>query len=186
MILAEAGFNIGDPEPVAAEEADGGRRVADGHRHLRAQRRALLLSGEEPTEVNAMMYSTPNDPRFNEVEENITFQLRFPGGILANCASSYGVGLNRYRVVKPNASAELEPALSYYRACGCASTASGAVEERVAAAASTTSAPRWTTSPSASDERASRRRRARRACSDLKIMMAIYEAARSGRTVTLA
>jgi predicted dehydrogenase len=74
---------------------------------------ARYLAGEEPVEVEAMMHSTPGDPRFTEVEENVTFQLRFPGGILANCASSYGARLNRFRVFKPGGSAELEPALSY-------------------------------------------------------------------------
>ncbi|MEJ7713976.1 MAG: hypothetical protein WKF84_30050 [Pyrinomonadaceae bacterium] len=50
-----------------------------------------------PLEVNAMEYTTPNDPRFKEVEENINFQLRFPSGVLANCVSSYGAGINRWR-----------------------------------------------------------------------------------------
>jgi predicted dehydrogenase len=58
------------------------------------------LTGEDPTEINAMMYSTPGDVRFKEVEETIKFQLRFPSGILSNCTSSYGYsGENRYRVV---------------------------------------------------------------------------------------
>jgi len=46
-------------------------------------------------EVNALMYSAPNDPRFTDVEENINFQLRFPSGILANCTSSYGYDSQR-------------------------------------------------------------------------------------------
>ena len=62
---------------------------------------ARYLSGEEPKEVNAMMYSTPGDPRFKEVEEAINFQLRFPSGILAQCTSSYGYAWqSHYRVVK--------------------------------------------------------------------------------------
>jgi len=61
---------------------------------------ARYLSGEEPSEVSAMMYSTPGDPRFKEVEEAINFQLRFPSGILANCTSSYGYAWqSHYRVV---------------------------------------------------------------------------------------
>ena len=47
------------------------------------------------------------------VEETINFQLRFPSGVLANCVSSYGVGLNRFRVHAEKAAFELEPALSY-------------------------------------------------------------------------
>jgi len=72
------------------------------------------LTGEEPTEINAMMYTTPGDVRFREVEETINFQLRFPSGILANCTSSYGYsGQNRYRVVTTKGWFELEPATSY-------------------------------------------------------------------------
>ena len=74
---------------------------------------ARYLTGEEPVEVNAMIETTPNDPRFREVEENIVFQLRFPSGVLANCTSSYGAPLNRFRVVGTGGWAELEPALSY-------------------------------------------------------------------------
>jgi len=39
---------------------------------------ARYLSGEEPTEVNALMYSAPNDPRFTEVEENMQFPIALP------------------------------------------------------------------------------------------------------------
>ena len=85
------------PGPVAPEQAARRRRIDDGHRHLRRQRRALPV-GEEPDEVYGMEYSTPNDPRFKEVEETINFQIRFPSGVLANCVSSYGIGLNRFRV----------------------------------------------------------------------------------------
>ena len=73
---------------------------------------ARYLSGEEPTEVFGMEHSTPNDPRFTEVEETINFQMRFPSGVLANCVSSYGTNLNRFRVHAENGSFEMEPAYS--------------------------------------------------------------------------
>ncbi len=56
---------------------------------------ARFLSGEEPTEVYAQTRSTPGDPRFKEVEEQVTFTLRFPSGLVANCAASYGLHENR-------------------------------------------------------------------------------------------
>ena len=37
-----------------------------------------FLLGEEPTEVSAMIYSTPGDPRFKEVEESVIFQIALP------------------------------------------------------------------------------------------------------------
>jgi predicted dehydrogenase len=112
LIAAEAGFSIGDPTQwrLRKKMAGGGSLMDIGIYALQAAR---YLAGEEPVGVEAMMHSTPNDPRFVEVEENVTFQLRFPSGILATCASSYGAGLNRFRVFKPGGWAELEPALSY-------------------------------------------------------------------------
>ena len=112
IIAAEAGFPIGDPGQwrLKKKMAGGGSLMDIGIYALQAAR---YLAGEEPVAVEAMTHTTPNDPRFLEVEENVTFQLRFPSGILANCASSYGAGLNRFRVFKPGGWAELEPALNY-------------------------------------------------------------------------
>jgi len=112
VVLADAGFPIGDPTQwrLNKKMAGGGSMMDIGIYALNAAR---YLTGEEPVEVHAMMDTTPNDPRFKEVEENITFQLRFPSGVLANCTSSYGVPLNRFRVVGTSGWAELEPALTY-------------------------------------------------------------------------
>ncbi len=75
---------------------------------------ARYLSGEEPIEVNALMYTTPGDPRFKEVEETINFQLRFPSGVLANCTSSYGyASQSHYRVVGTEGWLEMDPATIY-------------------------------------------------------------------------
>ena len=51
---------------------------------------ARFLSGEEPSEVTAFTYQPKEDPRFLEVEESCTFMLRFPSGLVANCAAGYG------------------------------------------------------------------------------------------------
>jgi glucose-fructose oxidoreductase len=112
VVLADAGFPIGDPTQwrLNKKMAGGGSMMDIGIYALNASR---YLTGEEPVEVNAMIETTPNDPRFREVEENISFQLRFPSGVLANCTSSYGAPLNRFRVVGTGGWAELEPALSY-------------------------------------------------------------------------
>lgn len=57
---------------------------------------------------------TPGDPRFKEVEETINFQLRFPSGILANCTSSYGyASQSHYRVVGTEGWLEMDPATVY-------------------------------------------------------------------------
>jgi predicted dehydrogenase len=51
---------------------------------------ARFITGEEPVEIFATTYSSPNDPRFAEVEETVSFMLRFPSHTLANCFTSYG------------------------------------------------------------------------------------------------
>jgi predicted dehydrogenase len=113
VILADAGFNMGDPNQwrLKKDLAGGGSLMDIGIYALQAAR---YLSGEEPTQVNAMMYSTPGDLRFKEVEEAINFQLRFPSGILANCTSSYGYAWqSHYRVVKSEGWLEMDPATAY-------------------------------------------------------------------------
>ena len=51
---------------------------------------ARFMSGEEPSEVFATISSPDGDERFREVEESVSFMLRFPSGLIANCLSSYG------------------------------------------------------------------------------------------------
>lgn len=61
-----------------------------------------------------MQYSTPNDPRFAEVEEQVNFSLRFPSGFTASCFTSYSChDSKRYRVMGAQGWAELDPAFPY-------------------------------------------------------------------------
>jgi len=48
-----------------------------------------FILGQEPTEVFAYQYSTPGDPLFKEVEEMVSWQMKFPDGIIANCITNY-------------------------------------------------------------------------------------------------
>lgn len=112
VIVTDHGFNIGPNEwRLNAKLAGGGSLMDIGIYGLQAAR---YLSGEEPAEISAQTHSTPGDPRFKEVEETVVFQLRFPSGVLANCSSSYGAGgVNRYRAVGAKGWLDLEPATSY-------------------------------------------------------------------------
>ena len=90
-----------------------------------------FLLGEEPTEVSAMIHSTPGDPRFKEVEETVTFQLRFPGGVLSNNATSYGAyGCRRYRVNAEAGWFGLDPAYAYQGLQLETAHAEGMIEDR--------------------------------------------------------
>ncbi len=113
VILNDTGFKIGDPTQWRLKKAmaGGGSMMDIGIYSLQAAR---YISGEEPVEINAMIYSTPGDVRFKEVEEGVNFQLRFPSGILSNCTTSYGYsGENRFRAVTTEGWFELEPSMQY-------------------------------------------------------------------------
>lgn len=183
VIVSDHGFNIGDPTQwrLKKDLAGGGCLMDIGIYSLQATR---YITGEEPIEVNAMMYNTPGDIRFREVEETINFQLRFSSGILANCASSYGYsGQNRYRVVTTKGWFELEPATSY-TGLRMRVRRGGALEERdlpqrdhfaleMDHMSECIMTDREPLTPGEEGWR------------DLKIMMAIYEAARTGKTIKL-
>jgi predicted dehydrogenase len=112
-IITNAGWRVTNPDQwrLKKDLAGGGSLMDIG---IYALNGARYLSGEEPTEINAMSYTEPNDPRFKEVEENIYFQMRFPSGALANCTSSYGYfHTSHFRVIGTKGWLEMDPATWY-------------------------------------------------------------------------
>ena len=82
--------NQGDPEQWRLRKAlAGGGALPDIGLYCLNAARATI--GEEPVEIEAQMHSTPNDPRFREVEEAVTWLMRFPSGALANLSTHYGI-----------------------------------------------------------------------------------------------
>ncbi len=70
--------------------------------------------GEEPTEVSAYIHSTPNDPRFTEVEEQVNWLMRFPSGVQASCSTSYGHHDDKnYKVMADTGWIKMDPAFPY-------------------------------------------------------------------------
>jgi predicted dehydrogenase len=185
ILLTEAGFNIGDPTQWRLKKsmAGGGSLMDIGIYALNAAR---YISGEEPTEVNAMLYSTPNDPRFKEVEETVLFQLRFPSGIIASCTSSYGASTrSHFRALCPQGYFELDPAMGYTGArLRVSSNKESSIEERMLQPVDHFAAEmdhmsdcvQQNKTPLTPGEEGLR---------DLTIMQAIYQAAATGQTVKL-
>jgi len=183
VILANNGWRITDPDQwrLKKDLAGGGSMMDIGIYALQAAR---YLSGEEPTEINALIYTTPNDPRFKEVEENINFQLRFPSGILANCTSSYGYdSQSHYRVVGTKGWLEMEPA-TVYRGLRMRVHHDGVTEERSLPVLDhfalemdhMSECVMQDKEPLTPGEEGLR---------DLEIIMAVYSAAKTGKTVKL-
>ncbi|UMM09573.1 Gfo/Idh/MocA family oxidoreductase [Gluconobacter frateurii] len=69
-------------------ELAGGGALPDIGLYCLNGTRAVL--GEEPESLFAQMISPPNDPRYKDLDETFSFMLRFPSGVIANCATSYG------------------------------------------------------------------------------------------------
>ena len=180
--LIEAGFGgrMGNPNAWRFNKklAGGGCLMDMGIYALQATR---YLSGEEPVEVSGI--TTVTDPeRFKEIEESIVWELKFPSGLIANCASTYNFfGMQRFTAYGGDGWFELNPAFNYRGIRGSRSDGQ-AIEfpqiDQFAAEmddfAQCILENRPTRVPGEEGLR------------DVKIMMAIYEAARSGRTVSLA
>ncbi len=62
----------------------------------------------------AATVSPPDDPRFAEVEETVSFTLRFPSGFIANCFTSYGAREDKHqRLLFAQATVDMPNAYAY-------------------------------------------------------------------------
>ncbi|MGA2777450.1 MAG: Gfo/Idh/MocA family oxidoreductase [Steroidobacteraceae bacterium] len=178
MIDAHFGFNI--PAGVWRLNralAGGGPLMDVGIYALQATR---YLTGEEPAWLSAT--TTQGDPaRFSEVEESIIWQAKFPGGAVSHCGSSYNASPIGYlRAIAERGWFALDPAFNYdgihgMRSDGKAidpqSTDQFAVE--MDDFAQCILDQRATKVPGEEGLR------------DVRIMMALYESARSGRPIVV-
>ena len=72
------------------------------------------LTGEEPSEIKAFSSVIDHDGRFDTVEENVSWTMKFPSGAVACCNTSYGANMNGfYRVHGSLGFLYAEPAFPY-------------------------------------------------------------------------
>ena len=152
---------------------------------------ARYLSGEEPVEVFARATSTPHDPRFDEVEEQLDFILKFPSGFVASVTSSYGFhDSKRYRLMGTNAWAELDPAFPYHgQTMRFGHKAKGASEELIETRqleAKNQFALELDHLASCIDNDRVPHTPGEEGMQDLRVSTALYESAHTGRPVELA
>src|SRR6201987_2613993 len=88
------GFNIAPGEWGLSKTRAGGGPLYDvGISSLNACR---YLTGEEPDHIAAYASVIDHDGRFKEVEENVSWTMHFPSGIVASCATTYGANMDGY------------------------------------------------------------------------------------------
>ncbi|WP_288426300.1 Gfo/Idh/MocA family oxidoreductase [uncultured Spirosoma sp.] len=112
-IIANNGQNSDNPKHWRFNKAlAGGGSLPDVGLYCLNTIRFVLA--EEPTEVSAMIHSTPGDPRFTEVEEQVNWLMKFPSGVQASCATSYGHHDEKsYRVLADTGWIKMDPAFPY-------------------------------------------------------------------------
>jgi predicted dehydrogenase len=181
LIEAAHGFAIGDPTQWRLNRAlAGGGPLMDVG--IYAIQSAEMLAGQYPVAVTGMTTTTSDPVKFKDVEESMTFELKFANGIAASCTTTYKVnGLDRTTAFAEQGSFGLTPAFDYYRLKGWRSDGKSleAPEVNQFAAEMDDFADcilhnRPTRVPGEMGLR------------DVQTMMALYESARTGRTVALA
>ena len=139
---------------------------------------AIYTMGELPESLTART-ETNNTRLFDDVEETIYWELQFPGGAIAKGESSYSQDANFHRAEAENGWFRLQPAYSYSGING--ETSEGPMDFpqvnqqtlQMDAFADCILNDKETRVPGEMGKR------------DVKILMAMYEAAESGQRVTL-
>ncbi|HZP06726.1 MAG TPA: Gfo/Idh/MocA family oxidoreductase [Terracidiphilus sp.] len=111
-ISSSFGFNIAPGEWRLSKKLAGGGPLYDvGIYSLNACR---YLTGEEPAGLQAFASTIDHDGRFNEVEENVSWTMHFPSGIVASCATTYGANMAGYfKVYGSKGWLQIDPAFNY-------------------------------------------------------------------------
>jgi predicted dehydrogenase len=178
LIEASFGFRIGDPNQWRLKHslAGGGALMDVG---IYALQGARYVSGEEPIEITAT--ETKTDPvKFKEVDESIFWSMRFPSGLIANCGTTYLIGgMNRLWAGAENGWFQLDPAYSYGGLKGRTSKAELDLPQVDHFAAEMDDFAECILSGRKSKVAGEEGLR------DVKIMTAIYQSIREGKTVKL-
>lgn len=106
------GFNIAPGEWRLSRKLAGGGPLFDvGIYSLNACR---YLTGEEPEHISAYASVIDHDGRFSEVEENVSWTMKFPSGIVACCNTTYGAPMDGFfRVHGSKGWIKADPAFNY-------------------------------------------------------------------------
>lgn len=140
---------------------------------------ALYSAGVNPVRVSAKEGPKTDTDKFAEVEQSIDFQLEFPGGAIASCRTAYVGKANRLRVEAQKGWYELEPAFEYVGIKGKTTQGSMGLEN----------VPQQTLQMDDFADCVLHNKPTRvpgeMGLRDVKILMAIYEAARNAKPVNL-
>ncbi len=145
---------------------------------------ARYLFKDEPTHVTAVSASG-QDPRFLQVDEMTSVILKFPGGRLANFTSSLGaVDTSSYEVIGTKGVLKMEPAYDYSKPLKRSLTLNGRQQTKLFSIHDQFAAELIYFSDRVIDGKAIEPS-GQEGRNDVRIIEAIYESAKTGRTITL-
>ncbi len=106
------GFTIGDPTQWRLKKsmAGGGPLMDVGIYCVQASR---YVTGEEPLWVTAQFGAKTDAVKFKDVEETVSWQMQFPSGAIVNGFSSYKSNIEQLYVSCGKGHFQLSPAYSY-------------------------------------------------------------------------
>jgi predicted dehydrogenase len=178
----EAGFSrgISPGEWRLKKDLAGGGPLMDVG--IYALQTCRFVSGLEPIDVTAKFGPVTDAEKFAEVEESVEWEMTFPGGLKTSCKTNYEQSdMHSFTVTAEKGSFGLDPAYNYNSSRGTRSDGQPINLPSInqfAAEMDDFAQCIMNNKPSkVSGEEGLR---------DVKIMMAIYESARSGKSIKLA
>lgn len=111
-IIAKNGMDVGKPGQwrLDAKLAGGGPLMDVG---IYCVQGVLYTLGELPYAVDANFTKKTDPEKFKDVEEGIEWKMYFSNGVIAECATSYSEEYNVLRAEATEGTFELEPAYEY-------------------------------------------------------------------------
>lgn len=176
-VIADDGLDI-DPNVwrLDPKRAGGGPLMDVG---IYCVQGAIYTIGANPLAVTAQEGRKTDLKRFKDVEQSMTWQMEFPGGVIAECRTSYAEELNLLRAEAEQGWFQLNPAYEYKGLKG--ETSNGKFDF-----------PKTNQQALQMDDFANcvlnnkkSKVPAEMGLRDVKILQAIYESARSGKKVSL-
>lgn len=140
---------------------------------------AIYTVGTNPIAVTAQEGKKTDMKRFKEVEQSLSWKMEFPGGVVAECRTSYAEDLNLLRAEAENGWFQLNPAYEYKGLEGETSSGKFSFPKVNQQALQMDDFARCVLENKKSKVPGEMGLR------DVKILMAIYEAARTGKKVNL-
>lgn len=108
-----AGFGFNAPKGIwrlDKKMAGGGPLMDLGIYCLQA---VCYTTGMEPVAITAQASPISDKEKFVDIEETLTWQMEMPGGLVAECKTSYTDGMNYLRAEGSNGWIELKPSFNY-------------------------------------------------------------------------